>query len=117
MGEMMQKGVPEDYVDALLDDAYMERLIFATNHANAKRDRKMKRYHRLQFVIFIVLVVQAIFGVFIAVFKTVLVPEKVFVVTGELEGLDLLVMLDASAKMQKANTAQHETAINFAHQL
>jgi len=111
--EMIQKGVPEDYIDTLLDDAYMERLVFATEQLASKRDRKTRRYFRLQKLIFAFLVAQAVLGVFVAVYKTLLQPDYVFGSRAVLQDVDLVLMLDASRHMRQVIDTQHTTVKQF----
>merc|ERR1712087_458775 len=67
--EAINNGVPEDYVDALLDDEYMCKLLHATDHLNKKRVKKKNNYRRMNQVILICLLVQALFGIGIAILK------------------------------------------------
>eukprot|EP00418_Pyrodinium_bahamense_P059057 CAMPEP_0179174568 /NCGR_PEP_ID=MMETSP0796-20121207/86188_1 /TAXON_ID=73915 /ORGANISM="Pyrodinium bahamense, Strain pbaha01" /LENGTH=169 /DNA_ID=CAMNT_0020877865 /DNA_START=106 /DNA_END=612 /DNA_ORIENTATION=+ len=76
--DMMKRGVPNDYVDALLDDRYMQELIEQTNQRINSRAGKLQRYFFMQRLIFYILCVQAVVGVFVALFKTLWEPDVIF---------------------------------------
>jgi len=111
--EMNRMGIPDDYIDALLDDAYMERLIVATNHINAQRGRKLRRYFRLQAIMLVALVLQALLGLFVTYYKTYGQPDYFFSGTAKLDNVDMVLMLDAAGHNIKVKKKQHDTVKNF----
>lgn len=111
--QMMQEGIPEDYVDALLDEEYMERLIVATNHLNTARRTQLKRYYQMNNIIFIFLVCQSVVGVFVALYKTVLQPDQVFSSTTEIPDVQMVLMLDTSNHMASVRSLQQQAAISL----
>mmetsp|Transcript_10520 Transcript_10520/g.19355 ORF Transcript_10520/g.19355 Transcript_10520/m.19355 type:complete len:1392 (-) Transcript_10520:47-4222(-) len=111
--EMMQMGVPEDYIDALLDEGYMERLIVANDQLNTKRRLRLQRYLGMNKIIFVFLCLQSLLGVSVALYKTILQPDILFSAEAQLEDVDLVLMLDAAKHNQKAMEIQHATVQEF----
>lgn len=110
--EMLHQGVPDSYIDALLDDGYMQRLVLATEALNEKRNRRLNRYLLLNKLVLGFLLAQALLGVLIAFFKLVQ-PDKVYTVRPLVESVDLVLMLDASRHMRDRREDQHSAALEF----
>eukprot|EP00930_Biecheleria_cincta_P069098 TRINITY_DN56883_c0_g1_i1.p1 TRINITY_DN56883_c0_g1~~TRINITY_DN56883_c0_g1_i1.p1 ORF type:complete len:1305 (-),score=246.48 TRINITY_DN56883_c0_g1_i1:164-4078(-) len=115
--ELVQRGVPEIYVDALLDPAYMERLIVATAKQNNKRQKNLNRYYRLNMVIFVFLIFQAILGVWVALYKTYLQPEKIISGAVRLDNIDMVLMVDTSNHMRVQKEKQLQAVQNFSGEI
>lgn len=115
--EMMQMGVPEDYIDALLDEGYMERLIVANDHLNKKRRLRLQRYLGMNKIILVFLVLQSLLGIFVALYKTVFQPDVLFSAEARLQDVDLVLMMDASKHNQRIMGVQHQSIRNFTGEL
>mmetsp|Transcript_73925 Transcript_73925/g.154065 ORF Transcript_73925/g.154065 Transcript_73925/m.154065 type:complete len:1560 (-) Transcript_73925:95-4774(-) len=92
----MAGSLPQEYHDALMDDEYMERMVVAVQKLNNKRRMAFDRFVKMNRVIFIALIIQAIFGVFLALWMTVMQPKYNFETSVDLEDADMVFMLEAS---------------------
>mmetsp|Transcript_108163 Transcript_108163/g.306736 ORF Transcript_108163/g.306736 Transcript_108163/m.306736 type:complete len:1320 (+) Transcript_108163:154-4113(+) len=92
----MRKSVPQQYQDSMMDDTFMANLALATEKLNQKRDRQFLRYERLNKIILLTLIVQALLGIWIALWKTFLQPTKIFSGVGDLDDVKMVLMADAS---------------------
>ncbi|CAJ1433346.1 unnamed protein product [Effrenium voratum] len=110
---MLQSGVPEDYVDALLDDNYMAQLIAATAKQHRKREKQRDRQARLQKVILVFLLCQAVLGVVVALYKTFLQPDKVISAFVNMENIDMVLMMDTSNHMKERREQQRNVVLHF----
>jgi len=115
--QMQQCGIPEDYVDALLDETYMNELIQHTGKLNKKRERRMERYQRLNRVIFIFLCLQAVLGIVVALYKTVLQPAEIVMGRAYLPNVDLVMALDAAGHMKSIRNISRDLTLTFAHEV
>mmetsp|Transcript_30850 Transcript_30850/g.71657 ORF Transcript_30850/g.71657 Transcript_30850/m.71657 type:complete len:263 (+) Transcript_30850:136-924(+) len=111
--EMMQSGIPIDYVDALLDDKYMADLIEQTNRRIHKRNDKLRKYFLMQKLILGFLLVQALVGCWVALYKTVLQPDVIWGSDGTLQNVDMVLMMDASKHMDSTAEVQHSAVMRF----
>jgi hypothetical protein len=114
--EMMQRGVPDNYIESLLDDSYMERLIHATDAINARRKKNFNRYLQLNKIILGVLIAQSLLGIFLALAKAIQ-PDKLFNIEAVIDDVDVVLMLDASDHMTAQMSIQHKAAVNFTGEL
>jgi len=114
---MLMSGVPEDYIDALLDERYMEDLIAATNKQNRKREKKRNRQECLQKVILIFLICQAVLGIVVALYKTYLQPDNIISAFVNMENIDMVLMMDTSNHMKAQLTKQHDVVLKFSETL
>eukprot|EP00913_Durusdinium_trenchii_P024417 g22920.t1 len=114
---MLMSGVPEDYIDALLNEKYMEDLIAATNKQYQKREKKRNREDRLQKVILLFLICQAILGVAVAAYKTLLQPDKVISAFVNMENIDMVLMIDTSNHMVDRLTKQQDVVLKFSEEM
>eukprot|EP00439_Symbiodinium_sp_Y106_P039587 s287_g4.t2 len=110
---MLRRGVPEDYVDALLDESYMQQLIVATGKQNRKRQRQRDRQNRLQNVILTCLICQAVLGVWVALYKTFLQPDTIISAFVTMENIDMVLMMDTSNHMKERRDQQHQVVKSF----
>ncbi|CAK9007110.1 unnamed protein product [Durusdinium trenchii] len=115
--DMLMSGVPEDYIDALLNEKYMEDLIAATNKQYQKREKKRNREDRLQKVILLFLICQAILGVAVAAYKTLLQPDKVISAFVNMENIDMVLMIDTSNHMVDRLTKQQDVVLKFSEEM
>lgn len=92
----MRKSVPEEYHDSMLDDDYMANLVIATEKLNKKRDKQFERYELLNKIILFFLILQALLGIWIALWKTILQPTKIYTGVGNLDDVKMVLMADAS---------------------
>mmetsp|Transcript_45459 Transcript_45459/g.106229 ORF Transcript_45459/g.106229 Transcript_45459/m.106229 type:complete len:1277 (+) Transcript_45459:2-3832(+) len=115
--DMLRRGVPEDYVDALLDENYMQQLIVATGKQHRKRQQQRDRQDRLQKVILTFLICQALIGVWVALYKTYLQPDKVISAFVSLENIDMVLMMDTSNHMKERRDQQHEVVLHFSQDM
>ncbi|CAL1137394.1 unnamed protein product [Cladocopium goreaui] len=115
--DMLMSGVPEDYIDALLDEKYMEDLIAATNKQNLKREKKRNREDRLQKVILVFLICQAVLGVVVALYKTYLQPDKIISAFVTMENIDMVLMMDTSNHMKERRDQQQDVVLRFSEDM
>lgn len=92
----MRRSVPAEYHDSMLDDDYMANLVLATEKLNKKRTTQFLLYERLNRIILVTLIVQALLGIWIALWKTFLQPTKIFSAAGKLDDVKMILMADAS---------------------
>lgn len=111
--ELLQQGVPDEYVDSLLDEDYMVNLIQATNKQSASREKELQRYYLLNKIIFVVLVVQGVLGVWVAIYKTLFQPDFVYRSNLNLQNVDVTIMIDSSNHLQLDSRVQIDTVGNF----
>jgi len=111
--EMMQSGVPNDYIDALLDEEYMQKLIVSNDHLNKMRRQRLQRYLRMNNIVFYFLVCQAVLGIWVAFYKTLLQADYVYSGEAELQNIDLMLMVDSSGHMGVNMELQHKAVTNF----
>lgn len=114
---MITNGIPECYTDAILDVGYMETLLKSAEHIGKKRKQQMDRYVRMNQSIVVFLVAQALLGVWLALYGTVLAPRMDFSTLIELEDADLVIMLDGSNHLGETFDEQRNTVKNFTHSL
>jgi len=111
--EMMQSGVPNDYIDALLDEEYMQKLIVSNDHLSKMRKQRLQRYLWMNNIVFYFLVGQAALGIFVAFYKTILQADFIYSGEASLQNIDLMVMVDSSGHMGVNMDLQHKAVINF----
>lgn len=115
--DMLRRGVPEDYVDALLDESYMQQLIVATGKQHRKRQRQRDRQNRLQNVILTCLICQAVLGVWVALYKTFLQPDTIISAFVTMENIDMVLMMDTSNHMKERRDQQHQVVKSFSQDM
>mmetsp|Transcript_54214 Transcript_54214/g.121555 ORF Transcript_54214/g.121555 Transcript_54214/m.121555 type:complete len:1321 (-) Transcript_54214:92-4054(-) len=115
---LQQCGVPEDYFEALMDNDYIDQLIHHTDRMNAKRDRRMDRYQRLNKLIFTFLCLQAALGIVVALYKTIFQPTKIVEGSANLDNVDVVLATDAAGHFKgELGTLGREVSMIFAEKL
>eukprot|EP00397_Hematodinium_sp_SG-2012_P000005 GEMP01000005.1.p1 GENE.GEMP01000005.1~~GEMP01000005.1.p1 ORF type:complete len:5658 (+),score=908.41 GEMP01000005.1:558-17531(+) len=98
-----------DYFDAMMEDGYMAGVLKTTDKLVARRKRQARNWDRMQYWLGLLLFCQAIFGLFLALYKTVLQPDFLYRAEGFLDPLELVVALDTSTTMRGSYNV-HRTA-------
>eukprot|EP00438_Fugacium_kawagutii_P014383 Skav221723 [mRNA] locus=scaffold542:307341:312312:- [translate_table: standard] len=89
----------------------------ATNRQNLKREKKRNRQDRLQKVILVFLICQAVLGVIVALYKTYLQPDKIISAFVTMENIDMVLMIDTSNHMEERREQQQDVVLRFSEDM
>jgi len=109
--------VPEMYQSALMDDEYMGQLLIRTDALNKKRDKKNQRTAALARITFWVLLVQAIIGVLLFLWKVVLTPDLLIQFNGALWSAEAQFMVQTNQGMHHKWNQQQGAVAAFVNEL
>eukprot|EP00392_Amoebophrya_sp_AT5.2_P009488 g9516.t1 len=98
----------------LFDVDYMTSVLQKTDHIIAEKKAQIRNWEETKKRILVVLIIQALFGVFIACWKTFLQPDFVSSSEKYLQPVDVVFLLDTSAVMKPSATDQEQTVLKFA---
>lgn len=113
--QIMACSLSEDFHDTLMDDNYMAHMVVHVENDARQRRIMYARYVQLQNYIFLALLIQAVIGVLLALWMTVMQPQFTYATEVSLEDVDMVVMLDGSWHRgdDAARVLTHTSVSNF----
>ena len=100
--------------DLLYDVDYMQEVIKRTDEVIAQKRETSRNWKLVQRWIILFLVVEALFGIFIALYKTVLQSDYVVMVDQFQQPVDLAFLVDSSSIMKNQKGSEENTVKTFA---
>lgn len=106
--------VDKTYCARILSVGYMQGVLDRTDAIIAQKKEQIKAWDQIHRYLRIFLIVLAVLGVGVAIFKTVLQPDVVYSLQQYLQPVDVVFLLDSSAIMAPNRAQQKQAVTTFA---
>lgn len=113
---IVEAGVPEDYVNAMLDNDYMEQVVTGMHILNTKRKKRSHYFKLMNRVLLWFLIIQALVGLFFFLMK-VMQPDTLMGVKADFQSVDMVIMLSAAGHLRPQRQTQAASVRAFSDRL